>query len=113
MLDFVPLLALGLVVKTTIDILRYVKGRDWNGAGTLLIVWVAGFGAATLFAQTDFADVLRVGDLTLGQLNAASLVVIGLTIGSTAANANELLGAVDAHRNTSKPHLIDDTPPPA
>jgi succinate dehydrogenase/fumarate reductase flavoprotein subunit len=108
--EFVPLLALGLVVKTAMDILRYLRGRDWNGAGSLLIVWLGGFGAAVLFAATDFADSIVVGDMSLGNLNAASLVVFGLVIGSVAANGNELLGAIDQNRSTAKPHLIDDSP---
>jgi purine-cytosine permease-like protein len=108
--EFVPLVALGLVVKTTVDILRYLRGRDWNGAGTLLIAWVGGLAAAALFAQTDFADSIAVGDQSLGALNAASLVVFGLVLGSVGANANELFGAIDQNRSTAKPHLVDDTP---
>lgn len=107
MLDFVPLVALALVVKTTVDILRYVKGQDWNGAVTLLIAWLAGFAAAALFAQTDFADAIAVGDQTLGNLNAASLIVIGLTLGSAGAFANEFNAARDTNRSTAKPHLVD------
>jgi purine-cytosine permease-like protein len=110
--EFVPLVALGLVVKTTVDILRYLRGRDWNGAATLLIAWVGGLAAAALFAQTDFADSIVVGDQSLGALNAASLVVFGLVLGSVGANANELFGAIDQHRNTSKPKLVADTTPP-
>ncbi len=109
MLDIVPLAALGLVVKTTVDILRYLRGKDWNGAGTLLIAWVGGLLAAVLFANTDFADSIQVGDQTLGQLNLASLVVIGLTIGSVGAGFNELTGALDANRSTAKPHLVEKT----
>ena len=114
-MDFVPLIALALVVKTTVDLLRYLRARDWNGAGTLAVVWLGGFGAALLFAQTGFADGLPVGDSTLGALNVADLIVLGLTLGSAGAGANELFGAIDAHRSTAKPHLLAppaDLPPP-
>lgn len=107
--DFVPFVALALVVKTTVDILRYVKGQDWNGAVTLLVAWLGGFGAAALFAQTDFADAIAVGDQTLGTLNVASLLVLGLTLGSAGANINELFASRDTNRSTAKPHLVDKT----
>jgi hypothetical protein len=110
-MEFVPLVALGLVVKTTVDILRYLKGRDWNGAGTLLIAWVGGLAAAALFAQTDWADGLMIGDQNLGALNAASLVVFGLVLGSAGAFANEFNAARDSNRSTAKPHLVDDSTP--
>lgn len=107
-MDFVPILALGLVVKTTVDILRFVRGRDWNGAGTLLTAWVGGFAAAALFAQTEFADGISVGDQTLGDLNVASLLVVGLTLGSVGANVNEFFASRDANRSTAKPQLFAD-----
>jgi hypothetical protein len=105
-MEFVPLLALGLVVKTLVDIFRYIKGGDWNGAGTLLIAWAGGFGAAALFAQTAWAEGLAIGDQNLGALNVASLVVLGLTLGSIGAFANEFNAARDVNRSTAKPHLI-------
>lgn len=112
-MEFVPLVALGLVVKTTIDILRYLKGSDWNGAFTLIAAWIAGFGAAALFGQTAWADSLVIGDQNLGNLNIASLIVFGLTLGSVGAFANEFNAARDDNRNTSKPHLVSgDAPTP-
>lgn len=104
-MEFIPVVALALLVYTTINFLRAVLGADWNTAITIVTVWIAGVVALLLVAQTDFASGIAVGDQSLATLNLASLVFVGLTISSVASFGNDILGAVDTNRSTALPHL--------
>lgn len=110
---FAPLAALTATVFTVISLLRYLRGRDWNGAFTIVSVWVAGIVVLLLFAQTDWAETLTIPGLAeepLSTLNFASLVVLGLQLGSTATAFNEVRGAIDNTSSTAKPKLVQDGP---
>lgn len=108
MLEFVPTLALIALVYQLVGILRSARGKDWNGVFTPLIAMVAGVLAVLVFAQTDFASGISVGDMTLASLNFWSLVLVGITVGTGGSVVNDTLGAVDSTRSTAKPHLLDD-----
>lgn len=112
-MEFVPTVALALLVYQIINFLRAALGRDVNSAVTIAVAWVAGVVAVLLVAQTDFASGIAVGDHTLATLNAASLVFIGLTIASIGSGINDVIGSIDSTRTTAKPHLLDPPVPPA
>lgn len=108
-MEFVPMAALALLVYQGMKFLRGLLGRDWNTVVTILVAWVVGVVALVLVAQTDFAGGIAVGDFTLATLNGASLVFVGLTIASLGSGFNDVIGAVDNHRSTRLPHLIEGT----
>lgn len=111
---FAPLAALTATIFTVISLLRYVRGRDWNGAATILTVWVAGVVVLLLFAQSTWAETLVIpglADQPLSTLNFASLVILGLQLGSTATAFNEIRGAIDQSSSTAKPKLVPSSTP--
>jgi hypothetical protein len=105
-MDFVPTLALAALIYQTVNLLRSLRGRDWNTTATVAIAWIAGAAAVWLVAQTDFADGIQVGDLALSTLNAWSLLFVGMTVGSVGSVTNDVIGAVDNTRSTVKPPLL-------
>ena len=92
-MEFVPILALLSLVKKVIDLGKYITNRDMNGIVTTLAGWTAGVLAVVLFAQTNFADGIRIGDTALAALNFASQVAVGLTIGAGAGLAADFVSA--------------------
>ena len=106
--DFVPTLALVTLVTTTINLFRYLRGRDFNGAGTIAAAWVAGVAAVMIAAQTDFASGIAVGDRTLEGLNAWSQVFIGLSVASLGSFLTDAKKAIDNTDTAVKPSLIPE-----
>lgn len=108
---FAPLAALTATVFVVISLLRYARGRDWNGVFTIVSVWVAGIAVLALFAQSNWAEHIDLAGLTggvpLAELNFASLIILGLQLGSTATAFNELRGAIDSSTSTAKPSLLE------
>lgn len=105
-MPFVPLLALGSLVFTLINWLKALTNRDWPGATTQAIAWVAGIVAVVLVAHTDYAAGVVFGDRALDQLNGASLVFIGLSAASLLGVVNEVKKAVDNHDTAAQPPLF-------
>ena len=105
-MEFVPTLALAALVMSLINFGKYVRGADWNGAGTQLVAWAAGVLAVILTAATDWADGIEVGGQALSSLNAASLILIGLTIASTGSLLTEFKKALDGSDSAAKPDLF-------
>lgn len=112
---FVPAVALGALVLKLIDFLRYIAGRNVNGVVTQLVVWVAGVVVILLFAQSDWANTINVGGLTLAQLNVASQIIAGLVLGSATSAGYDLKKAVDNGQSAAIPTLLGPRrdPPPA
>lgn len=105
--SFVPLVAaLALIVKL-VDWIKYIKNKDTNGVVTQAAVWVAGVGVVFLLASTDFASGVEVGGLALDSLNAWSLVLLGLTVGSTGSFALDFKKSFDNTDSSSVPTLLN------
>lgn len=106
MIEFAPTLALGALVLTIVNVLKYARAGDFNGVFTQFAAWVAGVGAIMLAAQTDFAGAIPVGTITLAQANAWSQVFIGVTVAAAGSFGAEALKAVDKFQTAAKPDLI-------
>lgn len=113
-MEFIPLAALAFTVMTFVNLLRYAKAQDWNGVVTILTVWASGVGALLLFAQSAWAESITfgplTGDQTLANMNFASLVIVGLQVGSTASAAVEFKKAFDGSDSAAKPPLVNSAP---
>ena len=111
MTEFVPTVAMATLVIAVINFLRYLSAgkAGLNGVVTQLIAWVAGVVVTLLFAQTDFASGIAVGDLPLDQLNFWSVVVVGLTVASAGSFLVELRKAFDPSDSSVKPRLLGGT----
>lgn len=106
-MEFVPTLAMALLVIAIINLIKFVRAGDVNGIVTTLSVWVAGVLVILLVGETDFADGVDIAGRTLAEYNLWSKVFIGLTISSVAQFANDIRGAIDNTVTTAKPHLVD------
>jgi len=110
MTEFLPVAGVIATVFTVISLLRFVRGRDWDGALTIAAVWLAGVIGVYLTAQSDWGDNGALSGLTGGvawsDLSFPSILLLGLHIGSGAVAGNEALGALDRSRTTAKPRLL-------
>ena len=113
---FVPLLALGTLVKKLIDFLAYVTNGYYRKALSQVVVWVAGVVVVALYAQTDWAEGIIFAGRTLADMNFATQVAVGLGIGSAASVGTDLLKSVDNNDTQRTPSLIPGpgpaNPPP-
>jgi hypothetical protein len=107
-MEFVPLVALGVLLLQVVNLIKYIRARDANGITTILAAWVAGLVVVLLVAQTDFAEGFSVGgNQSLADLNFASLVFIGLTIASVGGYLVDIKKAVDTSDSAKVPPLVE------
>lgn len=105
-MDYEPLVALAALLVSVINFLRYLSGKDWNGAITQLSAWVGGVMVVMLAAGTDWAERIDVSGVPLGMLNAWSLIFLGLTVASTGSLIVEFKKALDSSDSAKKPGLF-------
>lgn len=103
-MDFAPLLAAITLVWKIVDFVKYLRARNVDAVVTQLGVWIAGVGVTLLLAATNYADGIVIGDLALGNLNLASLVLLGLTIGSSASALVDVKKALDNTDSAAVPN---------
>lgn len=108
---FGPITALVLLVSTLYaiqNLIRYVKAGDWNGTGGILLAWASGILVVTLGAQSEVTDklVLITGAPALGLLGWASLVMLGISVGSGGTVVADARNARDASTSAAKPPLV-------
>lgn len=106
---------LGAAIIATLDFVRYAKAKDWNGALTIFLTWVAGVAIIALAAQADVTGglVLVEGQPALAKLDFASLALLGFVVGSIAPVAVKFFKAIDRSTTSKSPQLIADKPPAA
>lgn len=110
-MEFVPAVAMLLLVTKVVDFLRYARSRDTNGVVTQLIVWVGGILVVLLVARTTWANGITVGDRPLNYLDIWSQIFAGLTIGSGASFAKDLTKSIDNHNSSAIPTLLSQVGP--
>ncbi len=108
--EFLPMATLIGLIISVVNLLIYIKNKNWDGTWKTLAVWVAGVGAVLLAAQTDYAPSFSFGGVTLDAANTWTQIWIGLTIGGSATVVNEFKKAFDNKDSAEKPPLVG---PPA
>lgn len=100
--------ALGAIVFTLINFLKFVRSGDWNAAGTQLIVWVSGIVVVAIGAQAIISNSLEIPGTTLalGKLDIWSQVLVGLQASSLFSALNEAKKAVDNRDTAQTPSLL-------
>lgn len=88
-MDFAVLAVATALVWKVVSFAKFVLSGDTNKAVTQLVTWAAGIGVAFLVAASDFT--LEVAGANLADLNAASVVLFGVALGSTASAAYDSL----------------------
>lgn len=107
-MEFIPLIAMLALVAKVIDFIKFLKNGDTNAWFTQLSVWVGGVVVVLLFAQTQFADGIAVGDMSLSTLNFASLIAVGLSVGSLSSLAIDAKKAIDGGDTAKTPPLLGE-----
>lgn len=107
-MDFVPVVAMAALTLKLVDFLRYCRAADMNGVFTQLAAWVGGVLVVLLVAQTDWADGIPVGDMSLGTINIWSIIFYGLAAGSAASVYKDTTKAIDNTNSAAIPTLVPD-----
>lgn len=94
-----------LVTKFT-SLTKYLSGRDWNGVLTQAYTWAAGVVAAVLAAHASAMSGVAVNGVTLGSLDGASQVLLGLALGSLGSLAYDYKKAKDNTDSAAEPKLV-------
>lgn len=108
-MEFIPVVAMATLTLKIVDFARYVRARDINGIVTQLAAWLAGVLVVLLVAQTDWADGVTIGAMSLGKLGFWSLVFYGLAAGSGASTVKDTLKAVNPNDTSTVPAMIPPT----
>lgn len=103
------LAALAFAVNKTVSVIK-AFGKDNNTVVTQVLVWVIGTGALFLAGQAEFTAGLVIPGLgvTLGSLNAASIVMAGWVLGSSGSFAFDIKKAIDSSDSAVEPHLLQN-----
>lgn len=102
-MDFVPIIAVVALVWKVVDFVKYLRARDVDGALTQGVVWAAGVLAVFLLSGTNFAGGIVLGDVAVSAMNWQSLVLVGLSIGSSASALVDFKKAVDNSDSAAVP----------
>lgn len=67
---------------TMTNLVKNAQGGKMKDVVTQLVHWAISVAVVVIAGQTDFANSMQVGNLSMGNLNIASLVFMGLALGS-------------------------------
>ena len=101
-----PIVLLGTLVFTFVNFLRFLVNGDWSSVVTQLIAWGAGVAGVFLIKATDFAEGIKVGDLTMNKLGFWSSLVMGVLATSLLSTVNEVKKALDNNDSARVPALL-------
>jgi hypothetical protein len=104
-ISFVPIVALGLVVYTLLNAIKFLLNRQWNALLTLVLGWIAGVAAVWLFGATAWGPVVTIGEKSLDALSFADKMVVGLVVVSTGSALYDLKRAFDGTDSAATPPL--------
>ena len=112
-MDAVGFLAAMAAIWKLMDLIKYVKAKDVNGAVTLLLTYVLAVAAVLLFAEAELAQTWEVPgvDVALSTLDFASKLIVGLVLASSASVAFDLKKAIDRSDSAVTPSLVSGSHP--
>lgn len=113
-----PFAAISLLVAALYalqNLVRYLKAQDWNGAVGIILAAATGIGAVALAAHSDVTSALHLisNGPALGNLDAGSQILLGISVGSAGTVLADARNAVDGTTSAKKPPIVGPTPPPA
>lgn len=99
---------LSAVVLKFVDFMRLLGSfpTEKSAIATQLLAWVGGIVAVLIYASSDFASSVEVGDQLLSELNMASKVLVGLMTASVASAAVDVKQALDGRDTSTFPPLL-------
>lgn len=115
-MDFVPWLAALALAWKIVDWTKHWRVRDWNAVVTQGASWAAGIVVVFVFAHSDFSSTHAVAGIEVGKLNTWSLVLLGLSVGSSGSVLYDFKRALDGSDSAAQPSLVTGdvpvVPPP-
>lgn len=104
--QFLPYAVSVALVWKLVDFAKYVRANETNSYVTQLVVWGGGIGVAFLLRESDFSKSVQVGDFLLANLNAASTVLFGIALGSSASAVYDTKRSIDNSDSAATPSLL-------
>ena len=111
LVEFTTVAALGAVVYTAVNLLKYLRAQNWNGVVTLLVAAAIGIGIAAWAANSDITAALHpiedgppISDMDFG-----SLALFGVALSSTFSVVADFRKAFDNGDTAAKPQLLPPT----
>jgi hypothetical protein len=108
--DLTQLVALGSIVYTAVNFIRYARGTDWSSVWSQVIAWLAGIIATIIVAHTALATAFSFGTRDLAQIGLGSQVLVGLAAASAISIVYQFKKAVDTGKNATVPSLLPSNP---
>lgn len=99
------LTAIGTVVFTFVNFIRFALAGEGSSAVGQVLAWVSGIAAALIVAHTDLAAAFVFGSKPLSQLNLVSQGLVGLMAASSIGVVNEIKKAIDSTDSARVPPL--------
>jgi len=99
------LAAIGTVVFTAVNFIRFALAGDKSSAGSQILAWLSGIVAAWIVAHTGLAAAFVFGATPLNQLNLVSQGLVGLMAASSISVVNEVKKAIDNTDSARVPTL--------
>lgn len=106
-----PMILIGAFIFTLVNFLRSASAKDWDSVKSAVIAWVVGIAAVFTFAQSDFADQIKVMGLSLAQANVFTKVIFGLMATSLFGVVHTAIQAIDGTQSAALPKWGGDPPP--
>jgi hypothetical protein len=99
------LAAIGTVVFTAVNFIRFFLAGDKSSAGSQILAWASGIGGALIVAHTGLAAAFVFGAKPLNQLSLYSQGLVGLMAASSISVVNEVKKAIDNTDSARVPTL--------
>src|ERR1700730_9198983 len=103
--DLTQLVALGSVVYTTVNFVRYALATNWSSVISQVLAWAAGVTATLVVAHTDLASAFMFGGKNLGQISGESKFLVGLAAASSISIVYQFTKAVDNTQSAAVPTI--------
>lgn len=102
------LAGLTALILKVVDFLRLFINIKTNVSGVLtqFLAWVGGVVSVVVFAATDFGNSVSVSGVTLDKASGATLVIVGVMLGSAASVVVDIKQSIDNSDSASKPPLL-------
>lgn len=105
----IMLLILGTLASKIIDVLKFIRSKDWNATITQVATWIAGVVVVFLASGAEVTSDITIPSLgvTFGTLDTGSKVLIGTAITSLLSMAYDFRKAFDGTDSAKAPPLTN------
>lgn len=97
---------IGSLIYTLINLAKYLRSKEWNGAITIVTGFVIGVVVVFLASSSGIANDLVINGITLGNLDNWSKVLVGLVATGLFSSFHDLKSAIDGSVSSSEPKLV-------